>query len=86
MWGNVAIPHGTKTGQTRRHKEQGMVMEKKSSETHRSICGLESANLLRRLGEVLLRSQGLEDLEDIVPELLVVLVEQDDETGGLGVE
>lgn len=54
--------------------------------TYRSICALEAIELLLRLWELFLRHLRLQHLGDVVPEGLVVFVEQHDEAGGLRVE
>jgi len=50
------------------------------------MSSLEHVQLLLRLWELVLWDLGLEDVLDKVPELLVLRVEQDHETGGLRVE
>lgn len=62
------------------------IHEKKRRDTHSAVRSLETIDLLLRAIELVLGSQGLENLNDVVPELLMVLVKQDDEAGGLGVE
>lgn len=54
--------------------------------TYGSVRGFEALHLLLGLGELLLRCERLQDFEDMVPECVVVLVQQDDETGRLRVE
>lgn len=54
--------------------------------TYSAVGGLEAVDLLLGAVELVLRSKGLQDLDNVVPELLVVLVQQDNEAGGLAVE
>jgi hypothetical protein len=54
--------------------------------TYGSVGSLEATNLLLSGGELLRRYDWLQDLENKVPELVVVLVEQNNEAGALGVE
>jgi hypothetical protein len=54
--------------------------------TYGSVGSLEATNLLLSSGELLRRYDWLQDFENKVPELVVVLVEQNDEAGALGVE
>lgn len=60
--------------------------EKESLTTYGSVGTLEAVDLLLGGVELVLRNEGLEDFSYIVPELLVVVVEQDDKAGGLRVE
>ena len=54
--------------------------------TYSAVGGLEAVDLLLGAVELVLRSKGLQDLDNVVPELLMVLVQQDNEAGGLAVE
>lgn len=60
--------------------------EKREEGTHGSVRALEAVDLLCGLGELLLRCECFQHLKHVLPEGLVVLVEEDNETGGLGVE
>lgn len=50
------------------------------------MCSLEHVELLLGLGELVLGHLGLEDLLDKLPELLVLLVQEDNKACGLRVE
>lgn len=54
--------------------------------TYGSVPGLEAANLLLCGTELLRGNHGLQDLEDEVPEGVVLLVEEKDNAGALRVE
>lgn len=54
--------------------------------TYSAVGSAEAADLLLGAFELVLGGEGLEDLDNVVPELLVVLVQEDNETSGLGVE
>ena len=54
--------------------------------TYRSVGGPEAVDLLLGAVERALGSERLEDLDNVVPELLVVLVEQDNDASRLRVE
>ncbi len=54
--------------------------------TYSAVGGPEAVDLLLGAVELILRSERLEDIDNVVPELLVVLVKQDDKTSGLTVE
>lgn len=60
--------------------------QEESFATYSAVGSLEAVDLLLGAVKLVLGSEGLEDVDDVVPELFVVLVEQDDEAGGLGVE
>lgn len=51
-----------------------------------AVTSLETINLLLSLRELFLRNLRLQDLLDKLPELLVLIVEQDNNTSGLRVE
>jgi hypothetical protein len=55
-------------------------------QTYSAVGSAEAVDLLLGAVELVLRGEGLEDLDDVVPELLVVLVQEDDEAGGLRVK
>ena len=50
------------------------------------MTSLEAVELLLGLSELLGRNLRLQDLFDKLPELLVLVIKQDDEAGGLRVE
>lgn len=54
--------------------------------TYRSVGSPEAVDLLLGAVERALGSERLEDLDNVIPELLVVLVEQDNDASGLRVE
>ena len=53
---------------------------------HSAVGGLEARDPLLGAGELLRGHNGLQDLEDVVPEGVVLLAEQDEDTGRLRVE
>jgi len=55
-------------------------------QTYGAVGSAEAVDPLLGAVELILRGERLEDLDDVVPELLVVLVQEDDEAGGLRVE
>ena len=63
-----------------------IAIHEKREDTYTSVGGPESVDLLLCLGELVLGCQRLQDLKDEIPELLVLLVKQDDETCRLRVE
>ena len=54
--------------------------------TYSAVRSLEAIDLLFGTIELVLRSEGLQNLDNIVPDLLMVLVEQNNEASGLAVE
>jgi hypothetical protein len=69
------------------HRNQRAARDGKGATvTYRSVGSLEAVNLLLGAVERALRSERLEDIDNVVPELLVVLVEQDNKASGLRVE
>jgi hypothetical protein len=58
----------------------------KTQSTHRSVGSFKAIDLLLCAGELLLGHHRLQHLEDIVPERVVVLVQEDNEAGRLRVE
>jgi hypothetical protein len=55
----------------------------KMRNTYGSFCSAEAANSLFCGWELLCRDHGLQHLEGEVPEAVMLLVEQEDEAGGL---
>lgn len=54
--------------------------------THSAVAGLEARDPLLGAGELLRGHNGLQNLEDVVPEGVVLLAEQDNDAGRLSVE
>lgn len=54
--------------------------------THSAVRSLEAIDLLLGAIEFVLRSEWLQNLDNIVPELLVVLVQENNKASGLAVE
>lgn len=74
--GQLKLPHYARRRHTMTlHRLTRRASEEESFATYSAVGSLEAADLLFGAVELVLGSEGLEDLDHVVPELLVVLVE-----------